>query len=90
MMTNLRSYTMYITTKYLNPTNNKGARIKATASTGDTHTLTIPYDHALSASGCHSAAARELAVFLEFKGELVVVPTETGYIFATYNETLFI
>lgn len=41
-----------ITTKYLGPTNTKGARIKVASDTG--HASTYPYDH--SASNPHIAA----------------------------------
>jgi hypothetical protein len=47
-----------ITTKYLGPTNTRGARIKATATAGS---VTIPWDHALDACANHYAVARMLA-----------------------------
>ena len=47
-----------ITTKYLAPTNSRGARIKATAEAGS---VTVPYDHALNAFDNHHAAAVALA-----------------------------
>lgn len=50
-----------ITTRYLGPTNTRGARIKATCAAGS---HTAPYDHALSAFANHAAAARALVALL--------------------------
>ena len=50
-----------ITTRYLGPTNPRGARVKATCEAG-THTL--PYDHALSPFANHATAARALVALL--------------------------
>lgn len=47
-----------ITTKYLAPTNARGARIKATAAAGS---VTVPYDHAFSVFENHHAAALAFA-----------------------------
>jgi hypothetical protein len=47
-----------IETKYLGPTNHRGARIKATAQAGQ---ITVPYDHALDFGENHIAAARAYA-----------------------------
>lgn len=47
-----------IVTKYLGPTNHRGARIKATAQAGS---ITLSWDHALNADDNHQAAASELA-----------------------------
>lgn len=49
--------TQAIETKYLKATNTKGARIKATAWGGS---VIISYDHALTTSGAHKAAADAL------------------------------
>jgi hypothetical protein len=46
-----------ITTKYINPTNTKGARIKATCDAGS---ITIPFDHANSEEQTHAKAAMAL------------------------------
>jgi len=48
-----------ITTKYLAPTNSRGARIKATAAAGS---ITIPWDYACDGSTNHYAAARAFAL----------------------------
>ncbi len=57
-----------ITTKYLNASNTRGARIKATAQAGS---VTIPWDHAVTVNQNHCAAARALAARLDWSGEYV-------------------
>lgn len=47
-----------IETKYLGPTNYRGARIKASAQAGS---VTISYDHALDVDDNHMRAAQALA-----------------------------
>ncbi len=47
-----------IQTKYLPPTNSRGARLKA--DDGDGNSVTIPRDHALSHEEAHKAAAKAL------------------------------
>tara|TARA_R110000868_G_scaffold120105_1_gene318906 strand:- start:1006 stop:1251 length:246 start_codon:yes stop_codon:yes gene_type:complete len=46
-----------IITKYISPTNHRGARIKATASAGS---VTVPYDHAQDHDEPFRIAARAL------------------------------
>ena len=48
-----------IITKYLGPTNTRGARIKATAS-GSGKSVTISYPHELEGKAAHWEAARQL------------------------------
>ena len=45
-------------TRYLSPTNSRGARIKAWSAAGS---ITIPYPHELSGQACHRKAAETLA-----------------------------
>lgn len=59
-----------ITTKYLPPTNTRGARIKATAACGS---ITIPWDHALNPCENHHAAARAFTERMEWR-------TDEGFI----------
>lgn len=47
-----------ITTKYLGPTNHRGARIKAQAARGH---ITLEYDSGLTTSANHMEAAKALA-----------------------------
>ncbi len=69
-----------ITTKYLSPTNTKGARIRATSASGISKT--VAYDHALDAEGNHLAAARYLVAYLNWPGKWVQGSMgERGYVF---------
>lgn len=71
-----------IETKYVGPTNTRGARIIATTGSGH-HKLTIPYPHELSGEACHEAAAVELATKLGWLDgrKLVSGETRAGYCF---------
>lgn len=55
-----------ITTRYLGPTNNRGARVKATADAGS---VTLDWDHALDMLPNHAAAAKALAAKFSWTGE---------------------
>jgi len=57
-----------IQTKYLCPTDTKGARIKATCAAGS---LTIPYPHELSGQAVHRKAAEALAAKLNWHTPLL-------------------
>jgi len=46
-----------IVTKYLGPTNSRGARVKAFCDAGG---ITVPWDYALDTEGNHDRAARAL------------------------------
>lgn len=50
-----------IRTKYLGPTDTRGARIRATDGT---RTVTIPYPHELSVEDAHGEAAEKLILIL--------------------------
>lgn len=69
-----------ITTKYLSPTTHRGARIKATTSSGISKTISYPYE--LSAVECHIKALRELNKQLKWDGDMTYSSTDTGYIFS--------
>jgi hypothetical protein len=58
-----------ITTKYIGPSNVRGARIAATGHDGRGGRMYVPYDHALSIEHNHAAAARMLAEKLEWSGD---------------------
>ena len=68
-----------ITTKYICPTDRKGARIKATNAVGKS--LTIGYRHDLSSEAAHRAAAEALASRLDWPGRLVQGAIKGGYVF---------
>lgn len=67
-----------ITTKYLGPTNHRGSRIKATCDAGS---LTLTWDHSLSAPENHRLAARALVQRLGWGGKWIGGGTATGYAF---------
>lgn len=69
-----------IVTKYLGPTNHKGARVKASAQAGS---VTIPWDHALDVEANHTAAARYYLDKHNWSDEIVggAMPDDTGYCF---------
>lgn len=54
-----------ITTKFLAPTNHKGARIKASADAGH---VTVDWDYSLNVEGNHKAAAKALVSHLGWSG----------------------
>ena len=67
-----------IETKYLGPTNHKGARIKATATHGAAVTITYPYD--LSEHEQHALAVRKLAAKLNWTGDMIGGWTARGMV----------
>ena len=67
-----------IVTKYIGPTNHRGARIKATAFAGS---ATIPFDYELGIPAAHEAAARALADKFGWVGDMVGGSTLDGYCF---------
>ena len=71
----------YIQTKYLQPTNTKGGRIKAKASSAP-HSITIAYDHSLDCEQAHAKAAMQLAAKLDWRGEYAAGGNDNGYVFA--------
>lgn len=58
-----------ITTKYLGPTDHKGARFVATD--GDGNRVVVPYNYEHQAEGNHIAAATALCEKMKWKGTLV-------------------
>ena len=76
-----------ITTKYHGPTNNRGARITATATGGCS--MTIPYPQELSGVLVHLAAARALCQKLNWHGDLSAGDTKTGYVFVFSDSDRF-
>lgn len=67
-----------IETKYLGPTNNRGARITATCNGNK---ITIPYPYQLSGQAVHEAAALALCVKMGWEPKLTGGATRTGYVF---------
>lgn len=64
-----------ITTRYIAPTNFRGARISATASAGR---KIFPWDHALNVEDNHRMAAKHFAFHFEWKGETAMGQTASG------------
>ena len=54
-----------IETRYIGPTNHRGARIKATCDAGS---LTVPWDYSLGTCANHRKAASALLAKLEWSG----------------------
>lgn len=79
-----------IVTKFFGPTNSRGSRIKATCQAGS---ITVPWDFSLGSEGNHDAAAKALAVKLDWKGAWFSggMPGNTGncYVWSTdgFDET---
>jgi hypothetical protein len=72
-----------ITTKYIEATDTKGERVKATATSGQT--LTMPWDYEQEAFENHGAVAKALAEKLGWRGEYSgAVLNENGYVFVQH------
>ena len=69
-----------ILTKFIGPTNYRGARVKAWTTSG--HKLTVGWDHALGVEENHDAAAVALCRKMNWGGTLVRGGTEVGYAYA--------
>lgn len=69
-----------ILTKYLGPTNHRGARIKAWCSGGQ---LIMPWDHSLSVESNHAAAGQALVKKRgwHYQYSMAPLPDGTGYCF---------
>lgn len=66
-----------IQTKYLGPTNSRGARIKVWAEAG---AMIVSYDHALSAERNHVEAIRKYAEKWGWFGRWTIGGAEKGYV----------
>ena len=77
-----------IITKYVGPTNHKGARV--IARTGSGVKITVSWDHALDVPENHLAAARALAEKLNWDGVWVGGGTADGYAFVSTRGHEFI
>lgn len=78
-----------IETKWLGPTNFRGARVKASAQAGS---ITIPWDHAKDVEDNHKAAARALAAKWGWEGCYVggAKADDTGYCFVLVPSDVFV
>jgi hypothetical protein len=78
-----------IVTKYIGPTNSKGARVKATAEAGS---ITLSWDHALNAGDNHRTAAEALAKKFHWPYERLIgggMPNNSGYCFVMFDRDGF-
>lgn len=67
-----------IITKYLGPTNCRGARVKATSQAGS---ITVPWDYALNPSDNHRVAALAFAAKYGWEGKWIgVADLGAGYV----------
>jgi hypothetical protein len=78
--------TQAIVTKYLGPTNSRGARIKASAWGGS---KTYGYEHGLNIERNHAAAAEAFAKHMQWDGVWFQggSPDTTGYCFVNCGHT---
>lgn len=77
-----------ITTKYIGPTDRRGARIKA--SDGDGNSLTQSYDYGASDGERHAQVAKALAEKMGWPGTLIGGSTKQGnvWVFVSVTELL--
>ena len=68
-----------ILTKYIGPTNVRGARVKAYTESG--RSITLGWNHALNSEENHEGAAKALAKKMNWTGTLIGGGTKTGYAF---------
>ena len=70
-----------IITKYINPTNTRGGRIKAISGSG--HSITIPYPHHVSGTeACHAEAALALCKRMDWQfAPLIAGGLKNGFAF---------
>lgn len=74
-----------IVTKYISPSNVKGARIKAYRSGDQKINKTYSYPHELSGSDAHEAVAKSFMTHLGWSGTLSGAETDTGYFFVVHK-----
>lgn len=72
-----------IETKYLPPSNVRGARIKASVIDGNRiqKSIVVPFDHGADEYERHLNAALQMRDKMKWTGDLVGVGTRTGYVF---------
>ena len=71
-----------IVTKYIAPTNTRGARIRAFCEPGS---ITIEWDYVLNREANYRKAAVALCERLGWTGEMLAGSTKSGYVFV-FNE----
>lgn len=72
-----------IQTKYIDPSNTKGSRIKAFDGM---RSVTVPYNHALSEYSAHKRAAWEFCKKYHLTGKYTGGALNKGYVFVKSDE----
>jgi len=73
-----------ITTKYVGPSNTRGARIKATSASGIS--AVVPFDYGMATEvEAHGLAVQALAKRLGWSGTMIAGSTKDGYVFVFEN-----
>jgi len=73
-----------IHTKYIGPSNVRGSRVKATASSG--RSITLHWDSSLDSDENHTAAAKALCDRLGWDGRWIGGGTKDGSVFVCADE----
>ena len=77
-----------ILTRYLRPTNTKGARVKAQViGPAEISSFTIPWDHTCDALQNHECAAMQLLIRNAWPGTLTMGEMPKGYVFLATEKT---
>ena len=76
-----------IETRYLGPTNTKGARIVATATSGIKITRSMPIE--LEGEQAHASVAMELATQLNWRWHFLAGGTRAGYVFVRLDSNQY-
>ena len=77
-----------ILTKFIGPTNSRGALVKAFTTSG--HRIFVPWDHSRNVEENHDAAAIALCRKMEWCGKLVRGGTYVGYAYTFLRESTVI
>lgn len=75
-----------IVTRFIGPTNHRGARVIAKAEAGR---VTVSWDHAIGVEANHAAAAKALADKWGWSGKWYGGSVGTGYAFVSTRESSF-
>ena len=73
-----------IETRYIGPSNTRGARMVADDGAGNR--VTIPYDYAVSRDQVHADACRALLDKMKWQGELISGSTRRGMVWVFIDE----
>lgn len=76
-----------IYTKYLGPTNYRGARVKAwlARTNGQSRSITMEWNHELDSFGNHQLVMRKLAIAMGWQGDWVSGDCNKAYVWVRIN-----